>query len=220
MTDNTTTQLDLDGEEAAPARETHADERGVNMNEHQRIRPTTMLYCSACEDWLFRGQARGSHPHVLVNATTERVARRIEQYAACDLSLDAEPGDVLVVGDRSNHPSDIVVFDTSRDMPISEDPRTGDAAISGSTTMDDSTTDVDDEEQTKIADRYEVTLSYSVDYRIEVAAWSESEAKSRAQEKKRDEDVPPSSADHVHTRVDKRGEVHEDDDLAEEYEAV
>ena len=69
----------------------------------------------------------------------------------------------------------------------------------------------EDDEAEKVGGVYEIELSYSVDYRFTVPAWSEHEAEDRAKDLALD--ASPVEHMHVHTRTDERKELFEDSDM-------
>lgn len=66
----------------------------------------------------------------------------------------------------------------------------------------------EDDEAEKVGGVYDITLSYSVDYRLRVPAWSEHEAEERAKELV--VDATPADRMHVHTDRREVKELYED----------
>jgi len=74
---------------------------------------------------------------------------------------------------------------------------------------EDSDGDEEDDEPEKVGEMFDITLSYSADYRFRVPAWSESQAKERAKDLMWDAD--PQDMIHVHTDARSVKEIYEDD---------
>ena len=75
----------------------------------------------------------------------------------------------------------------------------------------------DEDTVERVGGMYDITLSYSVDYRFRVPAWSEHEAKERAQELMLD--AVPADRQLVHTRDREVSEIMSDDDrLPDDYD--
>lgn len=68
--------------------------------------------------------------------------------------------------------------------------------------------DDEDDEAERVGGVYEIELSYSVDYRFTVAAWSEHEAEDRAKDLMLD--TSPIDSMHVHTDKHEKKELFED----------
>lgn len=71
--------------------------------------------------------------------------------------------------------------------------------------------DIENYEPERVGAWYDIELSYSVDYRFRVPAWSEHEAEEIAKEWVWD--TSPNEQIHVHTRTDELTELFEDDDV-------
>ena len=95
-------------------------------------RPSTMLYCSECDEWILR-RHRHDHAHDLYES---------EEAAATEKAIE------------------------NGELDDDED--------------EDGENEDEDDEPVKAGSMYEIELSYSVDFRFRIPAWTEHQAKERA----------------------------------------
>lgn len=192
----TTDQRTLSGGTADPDALAERTDAHTCTTDRERPRPRTLLWCPTCGDWLLR-RARYDHPHALVDATSPDKAAKILDRAL-DNDLDLEPGMVLAVGKRSEHPSATVVHDPDDELDTGGDPT--------------------DDSPTAVGKYYTIELNYSVKYRYRVPAHTKHEAKDRAELVQLDDSRGPADRELVHTRT-REGDVIFDTDAAAKYVA-
>jgi hypothetical protein len=189
----TTKQRTLSGDTADPDELAERNETDRDTSRVKRPRAVdTLLYCMECEAWFLRRE-RHDHPHPLVNAATAGDAESIMDRAVDD-DVPFGAGDVLVVGDYSDYPADVVVYNPESRLDTGDDPT--------------------DDEPEQLGSYYTVEVSKTVEYRYTIPAYSKHRAKQKAEERTWDD--RPHDAHSVHTRVDEGSPIYEGDDAADE----
>lgn len=189
----TTEQRTLSGDTADSDEMMNRTETDRETSRVNRVRATdALLYCMECESWFLRRE-RHTHPHALVNAETPTDAESIMDRAV-DEDIPFGAGDVLVVGDYSDYPADVVVYNPESRLDTGGDPT--------------------DNEPEQVGSFYTVEVAKTVEYRYTIPAYSEHRAKEKAEERTWDD--RPHDSHSVHTRVDEGSAIYDGDDAADE----